>query len=278
MPTLTSRDGTAIACTRTRDGPPVVLVDGAFGSRAFGPNGAIAELLAQHRTVWTYDRRGRGESGDTAPYAVAREVEDLQAVVDAAGGRAAVFGISSDAALALEAARCGLPVTRLALFEAPFVVDDSRPRIPEDYLQQLDALVAADRRADAVRLFMVEAVGLPKVFVSLMRLMPAWSALKKAAHTVPYDARVLGDTGAGRPLPAGRWASVTAPTLVLVGGKSPTWMQHGMRALAAAVPGAELRTLAGQTHMVKAKALVPALEDFLRAGDARDRDRRDAVA
>lgn len=257
-----SRDGTPIAYETSGAGPAVILVDGAFGSRAFGPNSDLAPLLAEHFTVYRYDRRGRGDSGDTRPYAVEREIEDLEAVIKEAGGSAYVFGISSGAALALEAAAHGLPIDRLALYEAPFVVDDSRPAIPDDYLTRLNDLVAQERRGPAIKLFMKEAVNVPSFFVGLMPLMPAWGKLKRVAHTVPYDAMVLGDTGRGEPLPAGRWSGATMPTLVAVGGKSPAWMRNGMKALADNLPDTRHRVLEGQTHIVKAKALAPVLTEF----------------
>ena len=259
---VTSKDGTKIAFDRSGEGPPVILVGGAFNTRSFGPNGGLAALLAERFTVINYDRRGRGDSGDTAPYSVEREIEDIEALIGAAGGSAHVFGISSGAALAVEAANHGLGMEKLALYEAPFVVDDSRPPVPNDYLERLEGLVASGRRGDTVRLFMREGVGLPAVFVALMRLMPAWSKLKAVAHTVVYDAAIVDEYQKGRPLPAGRWASVTVPTLVAVGGKSPAWMRHAMRALADVLPNARHRTLAGQTHIVKPGALAPALVEF----------------
>jgi pimeloyl-ACP methyl ester carboxylesterase len=262
MKTATSRDGTLIAYDEQGGGPPVVLVGGALNTRSFGPNGALAGLLAERFTAINYDRRGRGESGDTRPWALEREVEDIEALIEAAGGSASVFGISSGAALALEAASRGLPIDRLALYEAPFVVDDSRHPIPDDYLARLEGLVATDRRGDAVRLFMREGVGLPAVFVAMMRLMPAWSRLKAVAHTLPYDADIVDDYQGGEPLPRDRWASATMPTLVAVGGKSPDWMRHAMQELADVLPNARLRTLEGQTHIVKAGALAPVLAEF----------------
>jgi pimeloyl-ACP methyl ester carboxylesterase len=265
--TVTSKDGTSVAFTRSGRGTPVILVDGALCYRASGPSGPLAAALAEHFTVYTYDRRGRGQSGDTRPYAVDREVEDIEALIAEAGGSADVYGISSGAALALEAARRGVPIRRLALYEAPFIVDASRPPVPPDYGSRLDALLAAGRRGDAVRLFMRQ-VGLPRVVVASMRLLPAWSRLTSVAHTLPYDRAVLGDTQAGAPLDAGRWAGATMPTLAIVGGKSPTWMQHGMRALADVLPCAEHRVLDGQTHMVKARALAPVLADFFASGAA----------
>ena len=262
MDKATSRDGTAIAFDRSGEGPPVILVDGALSYRASGPNGPLAALLDKRFTVFTYDRRGRGDSGDTAPYAVDREIEDLQALIDQAGGSAYVYGISSGAALAMEAAHRGLAIEKLALYEAPFVVDDTRPPVPEDYRERLDGLLASDRRGDAVRLFMSKGVRVPAIFVAMMRFMPAWSKLKAVAHTLPYDAAVMGDGQSGKPLPAGRWSSVTMPTLVVGGGKSPEWMRNGVKALADVLPNARHRTLEGQTHIVKPEALAPVLVEF----------------
>jgi len=266
MSTVRSSDGTAIAYDKSGEGPPVILVDGALCYRASGPSRPLAALLAPRFTVYTYDRRGRGESGDTAPYAVEREVEDLQAVIEEAGASACVYGISSGAALALEAARRGAGIERLALYEAPFIVDDSRPALAGDYLPRLNQLLAADRRGDAVRLFLRE-VGLPGVVIALMRFLPAWSKLKAVAHTLPYDFATLDGFQAGQPLPATRWTTVTMPTLVVVGGKSPAWFHHGVQALADALPNARHHLLEGQTHMVRPKVLAPLLAEFFTGGD-----------
>jgi len=263
MQTVTSKDGTAIAYDQAGHGPPLVLVDGALNSRAFGLNGPLAKILASRFTVVTYDRRGRGDSGDTPPYAAQREIEDLEAVIDAAGGAAYVYGISSGAGLALETA-CAVPakVARLALYEAPFVVDDTRPPVPDDAVGQVSDLLARDRRGAAVRLFLREDSQVPAVFVAVMPLMPAWGRLKALAHTLPYDLTIMAGRQQGRPLPPGRWATLTAPTLVMAGGKSPAWLQNAARALADALPGARHQTLDGQTHIVKPKPLAPVLADF----------------
>jgi pimeloyl-ACP methyl ester carboxylesterase len=262
MNSVISRDGTHIAYDQLGEGSPLVLVGGAFNTRTFGPNGGLAPLLAERFTVINYDRRGRGDSTDTAPYSVEREIEDLQALIEAAGGSAHVFGISSGAALALEAANRGLAINKLALYEAPFVVDDSRAPVPDDYFERLQGMVASDRRSDAIRLFMRQGVGVPAVFVAMMRIMPAWSKLKAVAPTVIYDAAIVDDYQRGRPLPSDRWTSVTMPTLVAVGGKSPDWMRSAMRALADVLPNATHSTLEGQTHIVKAGALAPVLVEF----------------
>jgi pimeloyl-ACP methyl ester carboxylesterase len=263
MTTVTSKDGTTLGYTRTGSGPAVVLIDGAMCHRTFGPNESLAEQLKQHFTVYTYDRRGRGDSGDTAPYAVERELEDLAAVIEEAGGTAHVYGISSGGALALAAANAGLPMDRLAVFEVPYVTTGDRPPIPVDLAGRTQQLVADGKRGAAVAAFMREGVNLPAPVVAMMRLMPAWRAMKGIAHTLPYDLTLLGDdTGSGKPLPAYRFENIAVPTLVIGGGKSPQPMQDAMRALAEVVPGAQHHTLEGQTHIVKATALAPVLKEF----------------
>jgi pimeloyl-ACP methyl ester carboxylesterase len=259
--TVRSSDGTAIAFERVGEGSPVILVDGALCHRAMGPSTPLAVLLAQQFTVFTYDRRGRNDSADTPPYTVQREIEDLQALIEEAGGSAYVWGISSGAALALEATRRGADVTKLALYEPPFIVDDSRPPIPADIASQLTALIAANRRGDAVRLFL-RHMGAPAIVIALMRLLPLWAKLTRIAHTLPYDMTILAPYQAGTPLPADRWNDVRIPTLVLVGGKSPAWFRHSTQALADVLPNAAHRVVEGQTHNVKAKSLAPPLEDF----------------
>lgn len=262
--TVTSPDGTVIAFDRVGSGDPVILVDGALSSRKAGLNAALAAQLAPHFTAYTYDRRGRGDSGDTQPYAIEREIEDIAALVDAAGGSAHLYGISSGGVLALDAAnRLGGRITRLCVYEAPFVVDDTREPLPQRYLERLQAFVGSDRRGEAVDLFMSKGIGLPGWMVFMMRLLPFRAGQKALAHTIPYDATVMGSTQAGRPLPKDRWTAITAPTLVIAGGKSPTWMKNAQLALVEVLPSAEHRVLPGQMHIVKAEALAPMLSDFL---------------
>jgi pimeloyl-ACP methyl ester carboxylesterase len=200
MNTVDSKDGTSIAYDRVGEGPAVVLVDGALCSRAQGPMPELAALLAAGFTVYNYDRRGRGDSGDATEYEVDREIEDLAAVIEAAGGSAYVYGTSSGAALALRAAAAGVPITKLAVFEAPFVVDGSRKPVPREWVSELRGL--ADRPADAIRYFMTKGIGLPGFVVSLMKLMPAWRGMKAVAHTLWYDAEVVGRNAFGQPLDA----------------------------------------------------------------------------
>jgi len=255
-----SKDGTAIAFDRIGEGPPVLLVDGAIAYRGFGPSGPLAKALASRFTVFTYDRRGRGESGDTAPYAVQCEIEDIEALARQAGSEIFMWGISSGAVLALEAAKQIRGIRKLALYEPPFIVDNSRPSTEGDWASIRQA-IAADRRGDAARVFL-KSVGVPGFVIAVMRWTPMWSKLKASAATLPHDAALVQEHQRGKPLMGSRWSSVTIPTLVMDGGKSPAWMRNGTQALANALPNAQYRTLPGQTHDVKAKAIAPALIEF----------------
>jgi len=258
-----SKDGTPIAFSRAGNGPPIIFVDGALAHRAFNPAAAeFASLLGPRFSVVTYDRRGRGESGDTQPYAPAREVEDLDALIAEVGGSAFVVAVSSGAAVALDAAAEGRAINKLALYEPSFIVDSTRPPIPPDYVTRLKDFVASGRRGDAVELFMTAAVGVPAEMVAQMRMAPMWPTMEGVAHTLAYDGEALGDSMSGMPLSKKRWASVRVPTLVIDGGASPAWLRNAAQALADLLPNAERRTLEGQTHDVDAKALAPVLEEF----------------
>ncbi len=260
---VTSADGTLIAYEVTGRGPALISVDGALCQRAMGPSRGLATALREEFTVYAYDRRGRGESGPgSSAYAVDREVEDLRAVIDTAGGHAHLLGQSSGAALALEAARQGASIDRLAVFEAPFIVDDTHRPNDARLGERTQQLVDAGRSDDAVRLFM-RTVGVPAPVLVLMRVMPTWKHLVGAAHTLAHDYAIVLGHQQGRPLPDGYYDGVVPETLVMVGGKSPTYMAHAQDAIAAAVPQGRLRTLTGQTHMVKAGALAAAVAPFL---------------
>jgi pimeloyl-ACP methyl ester carboxylesterase len=255
MNRLNSSDSTTIAFERSGDGPPVILVCGGSTDRT--ANAPLSELLAEHFTVFNYDRRGRGDSGDTAPYAVEREIEDIDAVIAAAGGSASVYGTSSGAALALEAAASGPAITKLALWEPSYIVE-GRPRPPSDTARIYTELVAAGRRGDAVEYFMAKVVGLPPEFVAEARKAPWWPAQEALAHTLAYDATIMGDYS----LPAERAASVMVPTLVIDGGASFPWIRKTAQAIADIIPHAQRRTLEGQTHNVAAVAITPVLVEF----------------
>jgi len=258
--TVTSRDGTTIAYDRVGHGPPVILVVGALCSRTLGPGVKLAPLLAERFSVFTYDRRGRGASGDVAPYAPEREVEDLAALVAVAGGRASLFGHSSGAVLALDAAEHGVGIDKLALYEPPLVVDASRPALDGTWTA-IAAFIAENRRDEALGVFL-RAVGVPGFFRGLMRLLPVWKALRAVATTLPYDGALVQQFQRGEPLPSTAWRHVTVPALALAGGKSPPWMHAGTRALAAHLAHAEQRVVPGQTHDPNAKVLAPLLASF----------------
>jgi pimeloyl-ACP methyl ester carboxylesterase len=258
-----SKDGTTIAFDRSGEGPPLILVGGALSDRAAAMT--LASILASVHTVIAYDRRGRGDSGDTPPYAVDREIEDLDALIEEVGGSAAVFGHSSGAALAMRAVMHGSAITQLAVYEPPFIIDDSRPRLPADYVEHLEAMIAAGNRGEAVAYFMTTGVGMPPELVEQMRAGPMWPGLEALAHTIAYDGRVMGEQMAGNPLPVSWRSQITVPTLVLDGGNSPPWQHHATAALAELLPHAERRTLEGQDHGADPSVLAPVLFRFLAA-------------
>ena len=268
MNTVRSADGTSIAFTKAGQGPPLILVDGALCSRSFGPMPKLAAQLMPHFTVYTYDRRGRGASGDTPPYVAGREVDDIEALVTLASEGETVFvhGTSSGSALALEAVKRISVIGKLAVYEPPFIVDGTRSPIPDDYLARLDRLVADGRSGDAVKMFM-RFVGTPAIFTAVMPLTPVWPKLKAVAPTLPYDITIVQDHQRGTPFTPAEWAAVKVPTLVAAGGKSPAWMANATRALADALPDAQYRTLPGQNHMVKPQAIAPVLTEFFLAHD-----------
>jgi pimeloyl-ACP methyl ester carboxylesterase len=257
MNTVKSADGTRIAFDQSGGGPPVIMTVGAFNTRS--TTDPLARALASQLTVLNYDRRGRGDSGDTTPYAVEREIEDIAALIAVAGGAAAVFGYSSGATLALKAAASGLPVTRLVLYEPPFNTDDSHPALPAGFAGQLAELVAAGRRGDAVELYQTKAVGIPEDVVAQMRHAPFRPGLEAIAHTLAYEAAIIGD----RSLPAGLLATVTIPALVVTGEQSPPFLQAAAQAAAAALPGGRLAILPGQTHDINPDATAPVMTEFL---------------
>lgn len=259
MQSVTSKDGTLITFDVMGQGEPVILVSGGSVDRL--SNAPLAALLAEQFTVFNYDRRGRGASGDTQPYAVQREIEDIDAVIGDAGGSAFLFGSSSGAALALEAAASGLAIRKLALWEPPYIVDDSRPRPPADTATTYRELVTAGRRGDAVEFFMTQVVGLPTEFAAQARSQPWWAAQEALAHTLAYDGMIMGDYS----LPVDRATSVKIPTLVLAGGADFPWMRTTAEALVRVIPGAQIRFLEGQGHNVSPEVLAPVVREFFLA-------------
>ena len=260
MNKVVSRDGTEIAYEKTGYGFPLILVGGALSDRSAAV--PLATLLAPQFTVFAYDRRGRGDSGDTAPYAVEHEVEDIQALIAEAGGSAFVFGHSSGSVLALEAAASGLAVPKLAMYEPPFRIDRSSPPLPKDYREHLGELLTSSRRGEAVEYFMTTAVGVPPEAVAQIRRSPTWAKLESAAHTLVYDQTIMDNATTGTSLPAARWANATLPVLVFDGGASPAWMRNAVQALVDILPSAKRLSLEGQTHRIDPAALAPVLLEF----------------
>jgi pimeloyl-ACP methyl ester carboxylesterase len=258
MDTVTSRDGTTLAYDRLGDGPPVVLVSGGSVDRT--SNAGLAEQLADTHRVYNYDRRGRGDSGDTPPYAIEREVEDIAAVLEVAGGSAHLYGSSSGGGLAMHAAAAGLPVRRLALWEPPYNVN-GRPDLPADTASVYRELVEAGRRGDAAEYFMAKVVGMPPEFVAQARQAPWWAQQEAIAHTLAYDATIMGDYT----LPVDVAKAITVPTLIVVGGASFGFMRETADALAELIPNAQVVAVEGQAHNVDPAALAPVLKRFFAA-------------
>lgn len=242
MNTVTSSDGTTIAYDRAGSGPAVILVAGAFSDRKDPMMVGLADAMSDQFTTYLYDRRGRGDSGDTAPYAPQREFEDLDALIAAAGGRAAVFGGSSGGSLALEAAAAGSAISQLVVFEPPYVVGHERGPLPTT--EKLDALVQSGRRGEAVELFLVQGADLPAEAVAGMKADPSWPHLESIAHTLAYEAAIVGPG----PIPHARLRTISAPSLVLYGSNSAPRMQTAAQAVAAAIPHSNLQILQGQAH------------------------------
>ena len=257
MQTAISADGTAIAFDRIGEGPPIVMVVGAFNDRS--TTEPLARALEQDFSVFNYDRRGRGDSGDTEPYAVDREIEDLDALLTQAGGSASVFGYSSGAVLALKAAAKGLAITKLALYEPPFRTGDNHPALPGDLTERLAQLVSAGRRGDAVELFQRRVVGIPQEIVAQLRHAPFRPHLEAIAHTLVYDATIIGDLS----LPTELIASIVTPTLLICGERSSPFLHAAAQAVATTLPSGQIRWLEGQSHDINPEATAAILVEFL---------------
>lgn len=250
-----SADGTSLAYASRGEGPPVILVSGAMST---GDTVApLAEALADRFTAVVYDRRGRGASGDTQPYAVEREVEDLAALIGAVGGEAALYGVSSGGALALRAAASGLPVRRIAVYEVPFAVYEGGAEERAEYTERLTSALEQDRRGDAVELFL-RLTGLGEGLIQGARQSPMWPGMESIAPSLAYDDAVMGDGL----VPEARLASITAPVLSLAGGASPEWMREAARIVADTTPRGTCRVLERQSHMVEPEVLAPVLAEF----------------
>ncbi|GAA3816522.1 alpha/beta fold hydrolase [Streptomyces chiangmaiensis] len=250
-----SRDGTRIAYQRTGQGPAVVLVSGAMSTGA--TVAPLAAQLSDRFDVIVYDRRGRGESGDTQPYEVAREVDDLAALIETTDGETALYGISSGGALVLEAAASGLPVHRAAVYETPFADYGGGVQERAEYTGNLTEALEQGRRGDAVELFL-RLTGLAPEMINNARRSPMWADMEAIAPTLAYDNAVMGDGL----VPRDRLAEVTVPVLAVAGAASPEWLRRATKSVAEATPDGTYHVLEGQNHMVEPRALAPVLAEF----------------
>ncbi|WP_227997445.1 alpha/beta fold hydrolase [Nocardia australiensis] len=270
METVTSADGTVIAFDRLvgGDAGTVILIGGAFGFRKFSKMVELAETLADKYglTVINYDRRGRGDSTDTpGVYNADNEIDDIAALIQAAGGSAALFGWSSGAALALRAGESGRVsgITRIVAFEPPFIVDHEGHVPPADLHIRLHELVAADRRAETARFYMTKAIGIPAFFVSIMRFTPFWKDTLANANSTPHDWAVMAEFMRGEAIRAQDWSNIDVPVLVISGAKSGALLRKGANAIATVIPHAEHRELAKLSHNPNVAILAPAAGEFL---------------
>jgi len=266
MPIVTSKDGTKIAFEKVGSGPAVILVNGAMSyRRAFDTTlEQLAELLSNDFTVYDYDRRGRGESGNTEPFTKVREIEDIQALIEDAGGKAMLVGFSSGGADTLETTAVTPGVTKVFVYEVPFIVDDSREAL-EDYEAYTSKLVTEGQLDELVEYFITVVAGVPAEFVGGMKQDKAlWERMRAIAPTIPYDAAFMSDFMKGKPLPAGYWSKVKVPVLVGDGGASPAWLHNAAEALAEALPNASRKTFEGQTHSFDPRVLAPVVIEFFK--------------
>jgi pimeloyl-ACP methyl ester carboxylesterase len=265
MNSVISKDGTEIVYDKSGSGEVLILVAGALGYRSFHLQQHLAELLSAHFTVVNYDRRGRGDSGDTQPYAVDREIEDIEALIDAEGGSAYVYGVSSGAILALEAAeRLSGKIPKLALYEPPLILDGSRPPLPQDYVEQLNAAISSGRRDQALEIFMTQALLIPAEYLAPMKSSPMWNDFLAVAHTLAYDGMISRDVMAGKPLPPGKWSRVSSTAVIMTGELSEPFFHEAANMLADRLPNGKCQTLSGQGHDVAPDAIAPALAEFFK--------------
>ncbi len=260
MAKVISKDGTSIAYDKSGKGPALVLVDGAFCFREYGVTPDIVPLLSDHFTVYSYDRRGRGESTDKAPYSVENEIEDLKEIIEITGEVPFICGFSSGAQLVLLAIGKGIQVKRMALFEPPYVINSvngSAP--PKDAAANLANFVSLGKRGDAVKYFMTKVMGMPSIFVFLFKQFgkSMWKKNESVANTLPYDVTIMGDYSVPKEA-----ASINVPTIVIVGEKSPQSIRNAVEEVAHTIPRSQLRLLKGQSHNVSMKVLAPSLIEF----------------
>ncbi len=259
METVISKDGTALAFDRLGAGAALIMMGGGLNDRQQAAE--LASLLAPHFTVFNYDRRGRSDSGDTQPYAVSKEIDDLNAVIGVAGGSAMLFANCTGGMLALEAVAQGVPITRLALYEPPYIVGDAHARLDQEFRTNITHLLDSGRPGDAVTHFLERGIGLPSEVLDRVQKMPMWPLLESLATTLPYDLAIAGDNS----MPIERLPLVTVPTLVIDGGRSPQWQRDSVQALVDALPNATRHSIEGLTHTIVPESVAPVVQGFLAA-------------
>jgi pimeloyl-ACP methyl ester carboxylesterase len=250
--TVVSADGTAIAFEAAGKGPAVVIVGGALSTRRSASG--LARILESRFAVYSYDRRGKGDSGDTPPYAVEREIEDLRAVSLVAGSSACVYGEGTGAAIALEAAERGVPMSKIAVYDPPYRIDSAADH-NEAIAARIDDALDHGHPEEALEIFVEDST--PDT-LSYMKRAPYWPGMVRLAHTLRYDFALARD-GA---VPPERFAAVGVPTLVMNGGDSPSWEDKTVEAIVRSIPGAERLTIGGQDEQVEASTIAPFLLDF----------------
>jgi pimeloyl-ACP methyl ester carboxylesterase len=258
MHTVISKDGTKIAYKINGNGPVVILVDGAFCSKDFGPTPKLVPVLANNFTVISYDRRARGDSSDTQPYSVQREIEDIEALINIGRGTAYLYGVSSGAVLCIEAVASGLPVKKLVIFEPPYFTEARRHEPPPDSERQLNQMIAEGRKKDAVKFYLRKVIGVPAIVPFILRLTPNWSKMIANANSLPYDAAVMGNFK----VPKNVLASINIPVMVIASAKSPQSLRKPSQIVAELLPAGTQKILKGQIHNVSPKTLVPELIEF----------------
>ena len=265
MHTITSKDGTRIAYDVYGEGEPVILVEGAFCGRHFGPTDKLAAELGKHFKVFHYDRRARGDSGPSTDYSMDRELEDLSALIAEAGGSAALVGFSSGACLAIEAAAAGLPVTRLAFYEPPYMVGPKARKVPANFEAEVQQLVADGKYGDALAYFMTKLIGMPSIFLIPMKFSKMWKEITPQAPSLPFDMEAVN----GFEPPIERMRRISVPTLAIHGTKTFPVLIDSTTLCAQTIAGAGHAVLPGQSHEVKAEAIAPELVRFFSGSAAR---------
>lgn len=264
MHTVTSRDGTTIAYDVYGEGEPIIMVEGAFCGRSFGPTAKLAADLGRQFRVYHYDRRARGDSSPSTDYNIERELEDLQAIIDVAGGKAGLVGFSSGACLAIEAAAAGLPLTALAFYEPPYMVGPKARKVPASFREDVQKLIATGRNGDAVAYFMTKLIGMPSIFLIPMKFSNMWPAISAQAPSLPFDMEAVN----GFVAPEARMRAIQVPALAMHGSKTMPVLVDSTTLCARTIPGCAHLVLPGQTHEVKSEAIAPHLVDFFTGASA----------